>query len=82
MNSGLLTLFFINCHKYMQLVLVKGVLLLRHSSKSSILIQQSKDLVMTSRAIPQQLQYEVKTPRLPSQFSNNMLRINVNITVN
>jgi len=40
-----LTLFFINCHKYMQLVLVKGVLLLRHSSKRSILIQQSKDLV-------------------------------------
>jgi len=40
-----LTLFFINCHKYMQLVLVKGVLLLRHSSKSSILIQQSKYLV-------------------------------------
>ena len=80
MNSGLLTLFFINCHKYMQLVLVKGVLLLRHSSKSSILIQQSKDLVMTSCAIPQQLQYEVKMPQLPSQFSNNMLRINVNIT--
>jgi len=75
-------LVFINCHEYMQLVLVKGVLLLRHSSKSSILIQQSKDLVMTSRAMPQQLQYEVKTPRLPSQFSNNMLRINVNITVN
>jgi len=42
-----LTLFSISCHKYMQLliVLVKGVLLLRHSSKSSILIQQSKDLI-------------------------------------